>query len=186
LTPLPPIEVGAEWVVWRLDKATYAGQWHKAQGAYLAGGRWNSVGRRTLYTSVDPATTILESAVHKGFKALDTISHVLLGIQITIADASQVLVVRPGDVSNPNWLRPGDPSPNQQAFADELLEKHPIVLIPSVVSTHSWNVLVNAVTAAPMMKKVHSEVFALDTRLARVHGAPGKGSTARRSKAANF
>jgi RES domain-containing protein len=163
LTPLPSLAAGANWTVWRLETAKYAHEWHKAEGAFRFGGRWNSAGTRVLYASLDPATTILEAAVHKGFNALDAVPHALLGI--SIADAGGAHVVRPEDVPNPNWLRPGAVSTNQQAFADALLARHAIVLIPSVVSAHSWNVLIDAVALAGRLTKIVEERFALDPRL---------------------
>jgi RES domain-containing protein len=81
----------------------------------------------------DPATAILEVAVHKGFKALDMVPHVLSGV--TITDPAGVHVVDPASI--PNWLRPGIPGAGQQAFGNDLLARHKFVLIPSVVSTHS-------------------------------------------------
>lgn len=46
-----------------------------------------------------------------------------------------------GCVLNANWLRPGVPGAGQQAFGDGLSSAYPFVLIPSAVSTHSWNLL---------------------------------------------
>ena len=163
MTPLPPFVPGTAWTVWRLENSKYVDEWHKAEGAFRFGGRWNSPGTRILYTSIDPATTILEAAVHKGFDALDTVAHDLL--EITISDLAAAHVVRPEDVPNAHWLRPGAVSTNQQAFADALLGEHAIVLIPSVVSAHSWNVLIDAVAAAGLLSKTHQERFALDPRL---------------------
>ncbi len=132
MTPLPGALGGTELVAWRLDHATYAATWDSGEGAFLAGGRWNSRGVRAVNCSVDPATAILEVAVHKGFRALDTVPHVLTAITV---DPTSVLVVDPVMIPNPNWLRPGIPSGGQQAFGDDLLSRHKIVLIPSAVST---------------------------------------------------
>ena len=55
---------------WRLDQRQHAPTWHSGEGAYRVGGRWNSSGVRAVYTALDPATAILEVAVHKGFKAM--------------------------------------------------------------------------------------------------------------------
>ncbi|MBR0750154.1 RES domain-containing protein [Bradyrhizobium japonicum] len=82
MTPLPGALGGTELVAWRLDQATYAATWDSGEGAFLVGGRWNSRGLRAVYCSVDPATAILEVAVHKGFRALDTIPHVLTAITV--------------------------------------------------------------------------------------------------------
>jgi RES domain-containing protein len=119
-----------------LDQAIYASTWDSGEGAYLVGGRWNSRGVRAVYCSIDPGTAILEVAVHKGFKALDMIPHVITEVTI---DPPSVFVVEPSMIPNPNWLRPGIPSAGQQAFGDDLLSDHKFLLIPSVVSTASWN-----------------------------------------------
>jgi RES domain-containing protein len=163
VTPLPAALGGGELVAWRLDQETFAAAWDSGEGAYRVGGRWNSRGVRAVYCSVDPSTAILEIAVHKGFKALDIVPHVLTAV--VIAKPSSVHIVDPQSVPNPNWLRPGLPSAGQQSFGDSLLAKHAFVLIPSAVSTHSWN-LIFASPAAPGAYTVKSqERFALDPRL---------------------
>jgi RES domain-containing protein len=101
-----------------------------------------------VYCSIDPATAILEVAVHKGFKALDTVPHVLTSV--VIAEPAAVHVVPPGVVPNANWLRPGVPGAGQQAFGDGLLSAYPFVLIPSAVSTHSWNLLFDTTLPTPV------------------------------------
>ncbi|MCP1838250.1 RES domain-containing protein [Bradyrhizobium sp. USDA 4538] len=122
---------GGKLIAWRLDPARYASTWDSGEGAFLAGGRWNSIGVRVVYCSLDPATAILEVAVHKGFKTLDTAPHVLTAHHVI--DVSDVHIVRPADVPNANWLLPGIPGAGQQAFGDALLAKH------RAVSNHSWN-----------------------------------------------
>jgi RES domain-containing protein len=162
VTPLPAALGGSELVAWRLDQAKYAASWDSGEGAYLVGGRWNSKGVRAVYCSIDPATAILEIAVQKGFKALDTVPHVLTAIDV---DPASVFVVQPAMVPNPNWLRPGIPSAGQQAFGDDLLIKHKFVLIPSAVSTASWNLIFVGSKAAGAYAVRSQETFALDTRL---------------------
>lgn len=56
-------------------------------------------------------------------------------------------------------------SSNQQKFGDALLAAHPMALVSSVVSTHSWNLLINVTAAAGMFALAIMEDFALDTRL---------------------
>jgi RES domain-containing protein len=161
--PPPPPLGAADLVAWRLDEATHSAAWDGGEGAYRVGGRWNSKGVRAVYCSTDAATAILEVAVHKGFKALDTIKHVLTAA--TITDLANVHVVDPASVPNPNWLRPGIPSAGQQAFGDSLLTRHKFVLIPSVVSTHSWNIIFDSAKARGSYAVRMQEVFALDPRL---------------------
>lgn len=163
MTPLPPPLGLGELVAWRLDQAKFRASWASGEGAFRVGGRWNSKGVRAVYCSLDPATALIEVAVHKGFKALDTVPHVLTAL--TMTDPSRVHVVDPAAVPNRNWLRPGIPSAGQQAFGDELLARHPFVVIPSAVSSHSWNVVFIAANAAGAYALRMQEEFALDTRL---------------------
>ncbi len=163
MTPLPPPLGGGALVAWRLDQARHAATWDSGEGAYTVGGRWNSRRVRAVYCALDPATAILEVAVHKGFKALDTVAHVLTSARILAP--LRVHVVQPADVPNPNWLHPGIPGAGQQTFGDALLARHGFVAIPSVVSTHSWNLVFIATRAAGDYALQDQEAFALDTRL---------------------
>jgi RES domain-containing protein len=163
VTPLPPPLGSGELVAWRLDQAKFGPSWDSGEGAYQVGGRWNGKGVRAVYCSLDPATAIIEVAVHKGFRALDTMPHVLTAADIT--DPSRVRIVDPASIPNRNWLRPGIPSAGQQAFGDALLARHAFVVIPSVVSAHSWNVIFIPSVAAGAYALRMQENFALDTRL---------------------
>jgi RES domain-containing protein len=164
VTPLPALlGGGAELVAWRLDESKHAATWDSGEGAFRSGGRWNSKRVRAVYCSLDPATAILEVAVHKGFKALDTVPHVLTALNI--ANPAVVHVVDPAIVPNPNWLCPGIPSAGQQAFGDDHLQRHKFVVLPSAVSTHSWNLIFVAAVAAGSYSIRSQELFALDTRL---------------------
>ena len=162
MKPLPPLG-GSELVAWRLDQANFAENWDAGEGAWLVGGRWNSRGVRAVYCSIDPAAAILEVAVHKGFKALDTVPHVLTAL--TVTDPARIHIVYPADVPNPNWLHPGVPGAGQQGFGDALLAQYGFILFPSVVSTHSWNLMFVGATAAGAYTVRSQERFALGTRL---------------------
>lgn len=163
MTPLPPPLGGGEIRFWRLDAERHAATWASGEGAFRVGGRWNSPGRRTVYAALDPATAVLEVAVHKGFQVLDTQPHRLTHARIL--DASWVHVVRPDAVPNPHWLNPGTPNSNQQRFGDDLTRAHRFVLIPSVVPRHSWNLIFDAAAGADGFTDVQTERFALDPRL---------------------
>ncbi len=163
MTPLPAPLGGGELVAWRLDQAKFAQAWDRGEGAYQVGGRWNSKGVRAVYCSIDPSTAILEVAVHKGFRTLDTVPHVLTSIGI--ADPAAVHVVDPATIPNRNWLHPGIPSAGQQQFGDRLLAAHKFVVIPSSVSTQSWNLIFDSTVADGAYTRRSQEPFALDTRL---------------------
>ena len=164
MTLLPAALGGGDGlVVWRLDQWIHAATWYSGEGAFRAGGRWNSKGVRAVYCALDPATAILEVAVHKGFKALDTTPYVITAARI--ADFAHVRIVKLDDVPNPNWLRPGVPSAGQQAFGDDLISNHLFVAIPSAVCTHSWNLIFDPLNAGGSYRMEMQEPFALDTRL---------------------
>ncbi len=161
---LPAPLGGKELIAWRIDPEEYADTWDSGLGAFTYGGRWNSPGQYAVYCAIDPSTSILELAVHKGFAKLDTVSHVLTSL--VIHEPKSVYVVRPEHLPNPNWLlHSGRPSEGQQEYGDALLKKHKVILIPSAVSRHSWNLIfLGGARRKPYALKAQ-ERFALDTRL---------------------
>jgi RES domain-containing protein len=163
VTPLPPPLGSGALVFWRLDQAKFGSTWESGEGSYRVGGRWSSRGVRAVYAALDPATAILEVAVHKTFRTLDIVPHVLTSARIV--DAGRTHVVNAADIPNANWLRAGAVSAGQQAFGDAMLRAYPFVLIPSVVSVHSWNVIFDPAVAKDFYGSVAQEAFALDTRL---------------------
>lgn len=168
MTPLPPPLGTGELVAWRLHRTRYRDDWDSGEGAFRWGGRWNSRGVRAVYCSLDPATAILEVAVHTGFAALDAVPHTLTAI--TIADSTRVHVVESSDLPDPEWLRPSNPTVAQQAFGDALLAAHAVIAIPSTVSRHSWNLILPRVGAAGVYAILLQEDFILDPRLHELGG----------------
>ena len=162
MTIFPP-QLSAPLRAWRVDLAKYASTWDSGLGAQLVGGRWGPKGIKAVYCSLDAATAIVEVAVHKGFRALDTVRHVSTVIEIL--DPSQVHIVLPRDVPNPTWLVPGVPSAGQQAFGAALLAAHAFIAIPSTVSRQSWNLVFNPDRAAGMYRLLAQDPLAIDTRL---------------------
>lgn len=160
--PEAPFADGA-FRLWRLDRRPHANGWASGEGSRIAGGRWNSKGRAVVYMALDAATAILEVAVHAGFRTLDIVEHVLTCA--TLRGDGDVHVVFPEDVPNANWLVPGVPSAGQQAFGDRLVRDHGCVLVPSVVSRHSWNALLDPEHLPIVTVGAAQEPFALDPRL---------------------
>lgn len=153
----------SELIVWRLDPSKHAATWDSGEGALRGGGRWNSKGRLAVYCSLDAATTILEVAVHKTFATLDAVPHTLTAAKIQPGAALHR--IDPDDVPNPNWLEATAPSSGQQAFGDALLRDYDFILMPSVVTNHSWNLIFDPTRVAGKYALLHQERFALDTRL---------------------
>jgi RES domain-containing protein len=164
MTPLPgPLASRTRLVAWRLDAAIHAPTWDSGIGAEHMGGRWNPKGVKVVYCSFDPATTILESAVHRGFYVLDTQPFILTSMGI--ADPADMKVVWPNDVPNPAWLHGGIPSAGQQAWGATLLDAHPFVAFPSVVSKFSWNIAFRPERAIAKYALLGQDRLVLDTRL---------------------
>jgi RES domain-containing protein len=162
---LRPALLGGEGILvgWRLDRRRHAAEWASGEGAARAGGRWNSRGVRCVYASLDASAAILDVAVHKSVRVLDSDPHVMTFF--LLPDPASVHVVEPDDVPNPNWLVPCVPSGEQQRFGDALLARHGIVALPSVVSRYGWNLLLDPVRAAGRFALRRQEAFALDPRL---------------------
>jgi RES domain-containing protein len=146
-----------------MDAKVHAATWNSGKGAEVSGGRWNPKGFAAVYTSVDPATAVLEVAVHKGFKALDTLPHVVSCVRVL--DPLDVHVLDLSTVPNANWLRPAIPGHGQQKFGAQLMELYPFVAIPSVVLPLSWNIIFSPESAAGKYERVSQSDFSLDTRL---------------------
>lgn len=164
MTSLPgALEPGAPLLAWRVDDSHHAASWDSGIGAELGGGRWNPKGTRVVYCSFDPATTILEVAVHKGFDVLDTRPFTMSCM--AIPDPSVVKVVRPAEVPNPGWLHAGIPSAGQQAWGAALLASHPFVALPSVVSKSSWNIVFRPDVAAGKYTLLEQDRLVIDGRL---------------------
>ncbi len=115
-----------------------------------------------MYCSLDPATCIVEAAVHRGFAVLDTQPHVLTCLQL---DADDVMVVQPGALPNPAWLHGGVPSAGQQQFGAGLLAAHGCVVLPSAVSKLSWNLVFAPGVAEGRWRLLRQQPLVLDTRL---------------------
>ncbi|MES2229756.1 MAG: hypothetical protein V4540_18610 [Pseudomonadota bacterium] len=74
-------------------------------------------------------------------------------------------IVLPGEVPNPAWLHGGIPSAGQQAWGATVLDAHPFVAFPSVVSRFSWNVVFRPDRAAGRYTALGQDRLGLDTRL---------------------
>lgn len=160
---LPPPLGAGDLRIWRIDAAKFAPTWASGEGSFQVGGRWSSRGVRAVYAALDPATAILEVAVHKGFLVLDTQPHILTSARIITP--LDVHVVMPDAIPNPNWLTPSPPNRNQQAYGDALLAQHRFVALPSVVSRHSWNLIFDGSKMAAGYDDVLQTRLALDPRL---------------------
>jgi RES domain-containing protein len=145
----------------RLDLQVHARGWDRGEGSYRIGGRRSRPGVRAVYAAPDPATAILDVAVHKGFRDLDTVAHALTSSRI--ADPAAVRIVCADHIPNPNCLRPGPPSAGQQACGSDLLGRRPFADPERGVDLKLERGLHGR--AGGGLGAVSQEPFALDTRL---------------------
>ncbi len=164
MCPLPAALGGASTALtaWRLDAERHAAQWDSGWGAQRHGGRWNARGQRAVYCSLDPATCLVEAAVHRGFDVLDSQAYRLTCLQI---DPAGVRVVHPDELPNPAWLQGGSPSAGQQRWGGALLAEFGIVVLPSTVSRPSWNLVFSPEHAAGRWQLVAQQRLVVDGRL---------------------
>lgn len=170
MVPLPSVLAPRTTLVgWRIDRQMYASTWDSGAGAERYGGRWNPKGVSVVYASLDPATCLVEAAVHRGFKVLDVEPHVLSSFEV--ADPAQVKVVMPDEVPNPAWLQATLPSAGQQRWGVALVSQHAFVLLPSTVSRQSWNLIFDPDRARRLYRLHSQERLVVDTRFNRVESS---------------
>jgi RES domain-containing protein len=151
-------------MAWRLDQTKHASSWDSGYGAALVGGRWNKPKQELVYASLDPALCLLEKAVHTTFDGIDKVAHTMT--KFSIEDLGCIFRLLPNDFPNPNWLRPCAISTHQQEFLLPLLQdtSKPFVLVPSVISPSSWNVLFDPAVAKGKYRLEQQDRYALDPR----------------------
>lgn len=164
MVPLPAaLDADALLTGWRIDRATYAGTWDSGAGAERFGGRWNPRGLKVVYACLDPATCLVEAAVHRGFKVLDTEPHVLTSF--VLLDPGTVRVVMPEEIPNPAWLQSTLPSAGQQRWGAAMLAEHRFIVLPSTVSRQSWNLLFDPNSSRGLYRIQEQSRLVVDTRL---------------------
>ena len=145
--------------VWRLARRAHAAL--DGEGARRYGGRWNSAGRRLLYTSSHLSLAALEALVH--FDA-DEVPEDLRAFAIEIPEALATEQVT-ADILPSGWTRQEFAT---RAFGDEWLTaaRTPVLVVPSAIVPEETNVLVNlAHPATHGVAAVASRRFVYDPRL---------------------
>jgi RES domain-containing protein len=122
--------------VWRLARRAHAAL--DGEGGRRFGGRWNSAGRRLLYTSSHLSLAALEALVH--FDA-DEVPEDLQAFAIEIPDALATEQVT-SDILPSGWGRQEFAT---HALGDEWLTaaRTPVLVVPSAIIPEETNVLVN-------------------------------------------
>jgi RES domain-containing protein len=147
-------------IVYRLSKAKYAEDLG-GKGAEIAGGRWNSKGKRVLYTSQSIALCTTEIAVHTPLGNIPT-DYKLITIEIP-----DTLIKEHSGKLPKDWkLFPH--SKSTQKIGDQFLTegKYLALKVPSAVVQGEHNYLLNpAHEFFQKVKIIRVEEFSFDKRL---------------------
>lgn len=152
--------------VFRLQKAKFSSIENilSGYGAELFGGRWNTIGRATVYTSASPELALLETLVHIEEIYLDDLpKHVLATIEIPSDSILQVNT----EMLPENWNDIHISAATQQFTENWFAQQtHLVMAIPSVIVPMSFNYLINP--NHPRMKEakvIEIVPFSFDSRL---------------------
>jgi RES domain-containing protein len=147
---------------WRIVKAKHAAGAFDGEGDRLLGGRWNSPGRRAVYTAESAALAALEMLVHLGRMTT------LPAYVVISCDFDDKLVSDIDRHRLPSHWRTFPAPPALPAIGDAWLAggKSPVLRVPSAIVPGENNYLLNP--AHPKFHRIvigKPERFELDLRL---------------------
>lgn len=149
---------------WRIVKAKYVTQAFDGEGARLSGGRWNSKGRRMVYTSAHASLAILEVLV-----GLDD-SGMLPAYSLASVDFDETLIERLDVASLPPDWRQSPAPPELQRIGDLWLNSKSsavLAVLSAVVDTEE-NYLINPQHPDFARLRINSpKPFEFDSRLVK-------------------
>jgi RES domain-containing protein len=149
--------------LWRVVKRAHAATAFDGKAAARFGGRWNSPGRRAVYTSATKSLAVLEVLVH-----LDVGRRLPRFVAFTVeVDAKLVERLAPGRLPR-DWRTSRGLSATQQLGDEWLATRRALALaVPSIVVPEESNFLLNPAHPAFAGLKISAPTpFVLDPRLA--------------------
>lgn len=157
-------EAAAPLVCWRLAKERHAETAFDGEGARIYGGRWNSPGRRVVYTSGSLALAALETLVHLD-TALPLPRFIAFSLQLPREEIEQASL--PHNYASDGLL----PSLQEtRRLGDHWIDegRHLALLVPSVIVPQEFNLLLNPLHPRfPRLSIAAPVAFNLDARLRR-------------------
>lgn len=124
----------------RICKVRHAAAAFDGVGALLEPGRWNSIGRRMVYTSECPALALLEIMVHADYELMHSYALFSLTFDDTLVEVVDSGTLPPGwkFMLEPAWAR-------LQHIGTDWLEslRTPILRVPTVLVPDQFNYLLN-------------------------------------------
>jgi RES domain-containing protein len=126
-------------IVYRLVHPRHSRTAFTGEGAYLAGGRWNSPGVRVVYTSASMALAVLGVLAYRKARAPLPARHLC---RVTL-EADHMTWVPPAYLS-PDWMAYPHPA-STQAIGDAWVTTGATLAlaVPSVLAPPEYNILLN-------------------------------------------
>ncbi len=148
--------------VYRLARERYSADL-SGKGSELAGGRWNTVGTKMLYTCSSKALCLVEILVHINADIIPT-DYVLITLEIPDPFNLEEVDIQ---VLNNHWKRMPWNAQTQQIGDDFIMRNEvPITKVPSAIVDGEYNYLLNpSHPGFSGVRIMSSEPFEFDSRL---------------------
>jgi len=151
-------------LVWRLSRPEFANELDGA-GAGLFPGRWNSRGRKALYTASHLSLSVLEVYVNIPQELRDDLP-ILRAVRISIPDDARAAQVSQGRMAV--LVAGPDPMAASRLVGDDWLDRNDTLVleVPSVLVPEETNLILNpAHERMREVKIVSTRAFHFDPRL---------------------
>jgi len=151
-------------VIWQICEATFAASAFSGEGASIVGGRWNSKGKRMVYTAEHLSLDILELFVHLNVPTVER--DFFVAIKAEIPDNLDVEYMNIDRLPS-DWYLSSSKS-SLQAVGDEWMDstRTPILAVPSAIVPQEFNYLINPLH--PQFERLiieRPQPFNFDTRM---------------------
>jgi RES domain-containing protein len=151
-------------IIWRICEATFAESAFSGEGASIVGGRWNSKGKRIVYTAEHLSLAILELFVHLNVPTVDR--DFFVAIKAEVPDNLDIEYMNIDSLSS-DWYLSSSKS-SLQSLGDEWLDsaRTPILAVPSAIVPQELNYLINPLH--PQFEQLiidRPQPFNFDTRM---------------------
>ena len=128
-------------VIWRICEATFANSAFSGEGASIVGGRWNSKGKRMVYTAEHLSLAILEIFVHLNVPTVRR--DFFVAIKAEIPDDLEIEYMNIDQLPS-DWYLSSSKS-SLQALGNEWIDsaRTPILAVPSAIVPQEFNYLIS-------------------------------------------
>lgn len=145
--------------VYRITLASYADKLHASGKA----GRWNTEGKKIIYTAASRSLACLENVVHRSNRGLNTSFKVMV---IYVPDALFVESINPKQLPD-DWFAYPD-MPQCRSLGDAWLQQNDAAAlkVPSAIIPYEYNYLLNPLHQHfDQIKIIAAENFRFDKRI---------------------